>query len=131
MPYHFLPFHSCVTTTLAPFAMPCVPTAPASRKRNNKQNICNLSFPFERNTTPVKGAQNLVVFTCLRQKLSTQCKKKPCALKYAVSQHKFTNSLQNATKLPTCATQISKVAKGITNATNLRQTYTVMCGHKA
>jgi len=42
--------------------------------------------------------------------------KKPCALKYAVSQHKFTNSLQNATKLPTCATQISKVAKGITNA---------------
>ena len=51
------------------------------------------------------------MFTCLRQKLSTQCKKKPCALKYGGLQHNFTNSLQNATKLPTCATQISKVAK--------------------
>ena len=63
------------------------------------------------------------MFTCLRQKLSTQCKKPPCALKYGGLQHNFTNSLQNATKLPTCATQIYKVAKGITNAPNLRQTY--------
>ena len=103
--------------------MPCVPTAPASRKRNNKQNICNLSFPFERNTTPVKGAQNLVSVYLSSAKTFDTVQKKPCALKYAVSQHKFTNSLQNATKLPTCATQISKVAKGITNAPNLRQTY--------
>ena len=103
--------------------MPCVPTAPASRKRNNKQNICNLSFPFDRNTTPVKGAQNLVSVYLSSAKTFDTVQKKPCALKYAVSQHKFTNSLQNATKLPTCATQISKVAKGITNAPNLRQAY--------